>query len=271
MKILSLILILVYITEAKDIIRFAPLPMESASKTLEIFTPFVKYLEKKSGKKIKYVYRSTNIDVMNGLKSGEIDIAYFGPLPYAKIKQEFKDTIPIAQYLEKNGKKTYTCTVFKRKGDKISLNNMKNTKIALTHKYSTCGYAFVYDVLSEHNSNIDNNNFKYIGSHYEAIAEVLTGDFEIGGVKTSIFNKHKHLDIESIAISKPNPGLMIVANGSTLSKKEIKEIKNIILSITKDDKKSWNSKIKKDAIDPDIKLLEDYAKRIKNIKLKDDK
>lgn len=271
MRFVFLLIFLEVFIFAKDSIRFSPLPMESASKTLQIFTPFVKYLEEKSGKEFKYIYKSRNIDVMEGLKNGEIDIAYFGPLPFVKLKEEYPHVIPIAQYLEPEGKKTYTCTFFKRKGDNINFKNIKNKKAALTHKYSTCGYAFMYELLQEQGIESSNMEFKYIGSHYNAIVEVIMGDYDVGGVKTSIFNKFKDHGIEAIGISKPNPGLMVVANGDTLSTKEIEKFKQIILSIDKEEKKNWYKKIKKETIDPDLELLKEYKERIKKIELKDEK
>ena len=270
MKKILLLLFINVLLFSRDIIYFAPLPMENASKTLEIFTPLVNYIESKTGKNIKMIYKGSNKEVMEGLKDGSIDIAYFGPLPYARLSTQFKDVVPIVQYLENNGKETYTCTLFKRKGEALNLKNIVDKQFALTHKYSTCGYAFVYELLRENKSDIDDNYFKYIGSHYNAVFEVITGDYDIGAVKTSIFNKYKHLNIESIAAGKPNPGLMIVANGSTLNKKEIVNLQNIILNITSDEKKEWDPKIKRDVIRPNLELLNQYKQRIKDIKLKDD-
>ena len=161
---------------AKDVIRFSPLPMESASKTLEIFKPFIEYLEKKSGKKVKLVYRATNLEIIKGLKNKEIDLAHFGPLPYVILTKEYKDIVPIAQFLEQNGKNSYTCTLFKRKDAKIDLHKIQNKKFALTHKYSTCGYVFVENMLKKYDSSLTHNEFKYLGSNYTVIADVVNGD-----------------------------------------------------------------------------------------------
>lgn len=269
-KIFFILLNLSYLVNARDVIRFSPLPMESASKTLEIFTPFMDYLERKSGKKVKLVYLTKNEDIMKGLQNGTIDIAHFGPLPYAELTKTYTKIIPIIQFLEKNGKNTYTCTLFKRKGLKIDLNNIKNKKFALTHKYSTCGYAFVETILNQHHNSLENNKFKYVGSHYFAITDVASGNFDIGGVKTSIFNKLKYLNIEKIEEGRANPALMLVANTATLTPSEIETIKKIILSATKKDKKNWNSKINKIAVDPNINNLLQYKERIKNIVLQDE-
>lgn len=253
-----------------DTIRFSPLPMESAAKTLEIFTPFIDYLEKESGKKVKLVYRTNNEDIMKGLINNEIDIAHFGPLPYAEITKTYKKLVPIIQFLEEDGKDYYTCTLFKKKGTDIDLQQIRNKRFALTHKYSTCGYAFIEPILNKHNSSLNNNHFKYIGSHYYVITDVLTGDYDIGGVKTSIFNKLHYLDIEKIEEGEENPALMIVANTATLTNKEIEEIKAILLSSSKKDIKNWDKKINKIAVDPNINHLLKYKQRVKNIVLQDD-
>ena len=199
---------------AQDIIRFSPLPMESASKTLEIFKPFIEYLEKKSGKKVELVYRATNSEIIEGLKHKTIDLAHFGPLPYVMLTKEYQDIVPIAQFLEKDGKNSYTCTMFKRKGAILDLNKIQHKKFALTHKYSTCGYVFIENMLNKYDSSLVNNEFKYLGSHYTAIADVVTGDYDIGGVKTSIYDKFQYLDVEAIGVGEENPSLMLVANSA---------------------------------------------------------
>lgn len=253
-----------------DTIRFSPLPMESAAKTLEIFTPFIDYLEKKSGKKVELVYRTNNEDIITGLINKQIDLAHFGPLPYAEITKTYKKLVPIIQFLEEDGKDHYTCTLFKKKGTSIDLQKIRDKRFALTHKYSTCGYAFIEPILNKYNSSLKNNHFKYIGSHYYAITDVLTGDYDIGGVKTSIFNKLNYLDIEKIEEGEENPALMIVANSATLSTKEIEKIKEVLLSSTKKDRKNWDKKINKIAIEPNINHLLKYKQRVQNIVLQDD-
>ena len=255
---------------AQDIIRFSPLPMESASKTLEIFKPFIEYLEKKSGKKVKLVYRATNLEIIKGLKNKEIDLAHFGPLPYVILTKEYKDIVPIAQFLEKNGKNSYTCTLFKRKGAKIDLHKIQNKKFALTHKYSTCGYVFVENILKNYESTLDNNQFKYLGSHYTAIADIVTGDYDIGGVKTSIYDKFKYLDVEAIGIGEENPSLMLVANSGTLTKEEISKLQTIITTASKKDRMDWDVKINSAAKIPDIQALMEYKQRVENIEIKDE-
>ncbi len=265
-----LILIFIMPIFAGDTIRFAPLPMENASTTLKIFAPFITFLEKKSGKKVEVIYRAKNSEIMDGLKNNEIDIAHFGALPYVKLSKEFNSIVPIVQFMEKNGSDIYTCTMFKRKDQSIDLKNIKNKKFALPQKYSTCGYAFAQNILKKHNNTLDKNRFNYLGSHYDTIFEVTTGDFDIGTAKTSIFNKFSHLDLESIEISQPNPCLMIVANKSTLTQSEIKHIKDIILSSTKEDRKNWDSKINRIATEPNVKLLNQYKNRIKDIRLKNE-
>jgi phosphonate transport system substrate-binding protein len=187
------------------------------------------------------------------------------------LTKEYKNIIPIVQFLEKDGQNSYTCTLFKRKGAKIDLQKIQHKKFALTHKYSTCGYVFVEDILKKYDSSLTNNDFKYLGSHYTAIADVVIGDFDIGGVKTSIFDKFSYLDVEAIDIGEQNPSLMLVANTNTLTKEDISQLQNIIISATKRDKKDWDIKINSIAKIPDIKALEEYKQRIENIEIEDER
>lgn len=269
-KTIILLLIFQTLLFSTQTIRFSPLPMENASKTLEIFTPLIDYLEKKSGKKVELVYRTKNEDIISGLINGEIDIAHFGPLPYAKITKKYSKIQPIVQFLESDGSNKYTCTLFKRKGTSIDLKTIRNKQFALTHKYSTCGFAFAQEILKPLGNSLENNNFKYLGSHYNTITDVALGEYDLGTAKTSIFKKLNYLDVQAIATSSSYPALMLIANTGTLSKDTILKIKNIFLNISKNDTKNWDSKIKKIAVSPDIEHLEQYKQNNKDIELKDE-
>lgn len=252
-----------------DTLRFTPLPMESLTKTLEIFAPFISFLEKKSGKKVEIVYKTKNEDIINGIKNGQIDIAHFGPLPYAEAIKTFSGIIPIVQFLEKDGADFYTCTLFKRKDVDLNLPDTKNRDFALTHKFSTCGYIFVEDAMKKYANTLDENHFQYMGSHYSVITSVVNGDFDAGGVKTSIFEQFSYLDIEPLFVGEPNPLLMLIANTATLSRQEIENIKTWILHADKAEKKSWDVKINQ-PIEADLKALNAYAKKISAIPIKDE-
>lgn len=264
-----ILLFLCGILNANDTLRFTPLPMESLTKTLEIFAPFIAFLEQKSGKKVEIVYKTKNEDIIDGIKKGQIDIAHFGPLPYAQAIQTFSGVIPIIQFLEKDGSHSYTCTLFKRKDVELSLSNATQRDFALTHKFSTCGYIFVEDGMKKHANSLDNNHFQYMGSHYSVITSVVNGDFDAGGVKTSIFEQFAYLDIEPLFVGEPNPLLMLVANAATLSRQEIEKIKTWILHAKESEKKTWDPKINQ-PVEADLKALNNYAKKISTIPIKDE-
>ena len=271
MKIIVSLVIAVILSFASDTIRFAPLPMENALKTLKIFLPMTKYLEKGLGKKIEIVYKGSNEEVVDGMIDKSIDIAYFGPLPYVDLTKRYKYSTPIVQFLGKGGKETYTCTMFIRDEENKSIKDIDNQKFALTQKYSTCGYAFAQKILNDKGLSMDNNSFKYIGSHYDTIIEVLSGSYDIGTAKTSIFNKFKHLGVKSISVSLPNPGLILIANSATISKADIETIKNLMLNATDEERRNWGEKIRNKSIVPNLKLFDEYKNRVKDIVLKDEK
>lgn len=256
---------------AEDKIRFAPLPMENAAKTLEIFSPLLNYLKKNLNKKIEVIYKGTNQEIVEGLIDNTIDIAYLGPLPYIDLKKKSKNAKAIIQFLEKSNKETYTCTMFTRNEDSADLSSIKNKKFAMPQKYSTCGYVFAQEILKENGLSLDHNRFEYAGSHYNCIVEVLSGDYDIGTAKTTIFEKFKYLGLKPIAISKPNPGLVLVANYATLNQKTIIAIQKLLLEATDKERSKWGNKIKNKSIVPNEALFKEYAKRVDGIVPKDEK
>lgn len=121
----------------------------------------------------------------------------------------------------------------------IKSENIK--KVALTQPLSTCGYLAVNSLL---NNKLQDYKYKYLGKHDEVALSIIKGEYDIGGVKTSIVKDYYHLGLEEISRTDNLPGFTLVGNSKTLSKNELNELQNILLNINKQEYSTWGKEIK---------------------------
>lgn len=256
-------------------IRFAPLPMENYQITLNQYKDFISFLKKQIKTDVNIVYEASYSEIINNFINGKVDIMVVGPATYIDLTSKYKFAKPIAQTIDKDGLDTYTCSIFCLNDKNINLSNLKDTNIALTQAKSTCGYPFTNYILNKNSSSISNNNYKYTGSHSDAILSVLLGESELGSAYTRVVKEYLDLGIKPIQTSKKLPNFILMANTKTLSKESIQQIYNALkklnpknkknlLSITKD----WNHSFKHGLILVDDKKQKQIEETIKDSGIK---
>lgn len=271
---LKLVMIVVFASlmslNAKEI-RFAPLPKEKVEILKRDYAPFLRWLSEKTGDNYTLVMSADYEDLISKIKKGEVDIAYLGPLPFAKVRTKTDLVLPIVKFLDKDGNAGYTCSVIVRKESRLtSVSQLSNKKISLPQKLSTCGYYTARIIFDENKMELNNNNYSFDGNHVNVAFNVLVGDKEAGILQTSFFNKYEYLGLKKIYESKSYPGFMLAVNKRNLSDKKIEQIKQAILSIDpinnkKDAQitKNWGENIKYGA----TKTSEnEYAEIVQNYK-----
>ena len=241
---------------AKDVLVFAPLPMVDRTKVYNTFYPMIQLLEKKLNKKIEIFYSGDYEQILDEFKKSKIDIAYLGPLPYVKLKESYESVYPMVHFKDQTGSSLYTCSFVR------FLNNTKIERIALTQPLSTCGYLSVNNLL---NNKLENYKYKYLGKHDEVALSILRGDFDAGGLKTSVAKEYFHLGLEEISQTPNLPGFALVGNSNNLSLEYLEEIKKSLLEIEKETYSKWDKDIKygvEPASDADY---ENLRKMMKNV------
>lgn len=224
--------------QEKKVINFAPLPTKNSLLNIKEFLPVVKYIKNKLSLDVNYIYKKDYQDILDGFKNGTIDIAYLGPLPFVSLKKKYPYVEPIVAFKQSNGSSKYRCVIAKFKNDKFDKN--KQIKVALTQPLSTCGYLMTNILLRDKfNIELKDQKYKYTMSHTNALISVVKGEFLLAGAKESIAKKYRSLGMEIIAQSELLPGFSLVVNTKTLSKKQIKQIQDVLLSVSQERYKSW--------------------------------
>jgi phosphonate transport system substrate-binding protein len=212
-------------------INFAPLPMVKSQKLLEQYTPMLEYLENRLDIKFNIVYVSNYDDILKKLGDHQIDLAFLGPLPYVEATSRYPYIKPLVRFLDARGADHYTCTLFKLHNRVFDLRSIKHKNFALTQKYSTCGFLATQNILHEHNNSLDNNLYSFLGSHTNAILEVVLGNSDMGSAKSSIVEQYSHFGLEVIAKSQPFPSFLLVYQDQRISKATIDKIQKALLAL----------------------------------------
>lgn len=236
-------------------VRFGPLPMHSESYIRLEFYPFIKYLESVLKRPVQFAYRHSNKDILDGLMSDEIDLAFLGPLPFALASKQDPDILPLLQFLNADGSVGYTCSIGVFAQDHLQLSDLKNRRVALTRPYSTCGFLMTERLLNQQGSSLSDNQFQYLGSHPNSALGVIDGQFAACGIKTSIGKQFHHLGLDLITESDVVPSFVLVANRRLLTKAEIRAVQASLLALKPlendqdaETTKNWSPLIKHGAI-----------------------
>lgn len=273
LRLLSAFIFLYSAVFAVETINFAPLPKEKVETLEKNYKPFLAWLSSKTNYKFNLVMSVDYKDLIQKISSGEIDMAYIGPLPYAVIKQDVDFVVPIVKFLDKTGNPRYTCSLITNAStQKQKLSDFKNAKTSLTQKYSTCGYYNAKNAFDE--SGLKLGGYHFEGTHENVALKVVLGEAEIGSLQTSYYDKYKYLGLRKIYESEPLPGFALIANSKKLSKKTISEIQKAMTELkplkNSNDAKisaNWSENIKYGC---EVALESDYeqiVKKLKNMKL----
>ena len=222
-----------------ETLTFAPLPMESKEAAIGHWRPLLIDLEKAIGATIRLEYSDNYEDNLEKFKAGKIDLIHLGPLPYVALRKEFSAAQPIIHCNEKNGTATYTCAIIAPADAKLKLKDLKNKKIALTQALSTCGYLSTQGLMQAAGRSLEQNRYRYLGKHDEVALAIARGEFDAGGLKTSVGKSYAHMGLAVLAETPPLPGFALIANGNTLSGTRIQQIRDALLSASPEAKQGW--------------------------------
>ncbi len=213
-------------------LTFAPLPMEQKEKVLRQIAPMLHYLEKTTNDHFIIKYFDNYADILHDFQQNIIDLAFLGPLPYVQLRAQFPEAEPVVRFLNKQGQATYTCSLITGVESGVATAGaLKGKRIGLTQPHSTCGYLCTGQLLQQAGFNIEDTRFHYTGSHQEVALAVVRGEYDAGGIKTSIGKMYTHLGLRFLSETKPLPGFLLVANKKTVSGEQIESIRKSLLEL----------------------------------------
>lgn len=172
-----------------DTLKVALLPDENASELIKRNQPLKDYLESTLDKKVQLIVTTDYSSMIEAMRFGRIDLAYFGPLSYILAKSK-SDIEPFAAMIT-DGKPTYRSVLIANAESGVnSYADLKGRKMAYGDRASTSSHLIPKTVLVEAGLKADEDYQQhFVGSHDAVAVNVANGNADAGGLSEVIF-KH---------------------------------------------------------------------------------
>lgn len=171
-----------------DTLRVALLPDENANTIIKNNRDLQDYLEHRLNKKIQLVVTTDYSSMIEAMRRGRIELAYFGPLSYVLAKS--KADIEAFAALNKHGSTTYKSVVIANIASGINkIEDIKGKTVAFGDPASTSSHLIPKSILAAHGLKIDHKDFKevFLGAHDAVAINVQAGNAQAGGLSYPIF------------------------------------------------------------------------------------
>lgn len=168
-------------------IKVALLPDENASELIKRNQPLKDHLEKQLGKQVQLVVTTDYSSMIEAMRFGRIDLAYFGPLSYVLAKT--KSNIEPFAALVTDGKPTYRSVVIANVNAGVnSLQDVKGKKVAYGDRASTSSHLIPKTMFAQAGLNADRDYSQhFVGTHDSVAVNVANGNADAGGLSEKIW------------------------------------------------------------------------------------
>ncbi len=194
-----------------DVLRIAILPDENASELIKQNKKLQLYLENRLDKKIELVVTTDYSSMIEAMRFGRLELAYFGALSYVMAKQKAEIECFAAQM--KKGSIMYHGVIIANNDSNINtILDIKGKHMSYGDPASTSSHLIPRaHLLINADLDIDDYIPHYLGAHDAVAMNVQNGNSDAGGLSKKIF---EHLvergmisldKVKVIAVSDPFP------------------------------------------------------------------
>ena len=186
-----------------DVLKVALLPDENASELIKRNQPLKDYLENQLGKEVQLIVTTEYSSMIEAMRFGRIDVAYFGPLSYviARTKSEIE---PFAAMVE-GGKPTYRSVLIASEKSGINaVGDIRGKKVVFGDPASTSSHLIPKAMLEDAGLEVDRDyQQNFVGAHDAVAANVANGNADAGGLSEVIWNRlveRKLIDVSKVKV-----------------------------------------------------------------------
>ncbi|MFD0987938.1 phosphate/phosphite/phosphonate ABC transporter substrate-binding protein [Methyloligella solikamskensis] len=194
-----------------DTLKVALLPDENAATIIKNNEPLKTYLEDRLDKNIELVVTTDYSSMIEAMRFGRLDLAYFGPLSYTLAKS--KSDIEAFAAFEKDGETTYHSVLIGNKEAGVtSIADVEGKDMAYGDTASTSSHLIPKSILMKAGLKADENYKEHFTGSHDAVAmAVQNGHAQAGGLSQPIFKSLVDRGLVSkdkvvvLEVSKPFP------------------------------------------------------------------
>ncbi|ODU49455.1 MAG: phosphate ABC transporter substrate-binding protein [Thiobacillus sp. SCN 63-374] len=192
-------------------LKVALLPDENAATIIKNNQGLKDYLEAQLGKNVELIVTTDYSSMIEAMRHGRIDLAYFGPLSYVLARQ--KSEIEPFVALKTKGSTTYQSVLIANSASGVNaIGDIKGKEMAYGDKASTSSHLIPKSVLAEKDL-VAGRDYQehFVGSHDAVALAVQNGHAQAGGLSRPIFEslvERKMVSLDKVKVleySKPFP------------------------------------------------------------------
>ena len=216
--------------------RFSVIRHEKTAQLAKGYEPFLSYLSERTGFIFRFTYTDTHQDLIEQMAQGHIAVGYMGSQPYVALKARCPDAEPAAIFLDEAGHSNYRCSLaVKTESPIAAVSQVSDQRLALTQRFSTCGWLSPQNVLQKAGSKIEANRFRFAGTHVDAVMALMLGEADVAAARSDIVDRYRHMGIRHLHQNGPYPNFVIVFNTRQIPKAHRKAIKKALLELKAED------------------------------------
>ena len=203
-------------------LRVALLPDENAATLIQNAQPLKTYLEKTLNKKIEIIVTTDYSSMIEAMRFGRIEIAYFGPFSYVLAKSRAPDIEPFAVGLER-GAPTYNSILIATAGGPVkTLADVRGKPFGFGDQASTSSHLAPRAYLLKKAGLDAGKDYTpvHLGTHDAVARAVQAGQVPAGALSKAIYDTlidRKTIDpskVVQLDISEAIPNYPIVMQGN---------------------------------------------------------
>ncbi len=203
----------------------------------EKYQPFADYLTEKTPYTFALHIRQNYLEIIEGLKTGLVQVAVLGGRTYIKAKREAA-ILPLLSTLNKNGQPLSQGVFIARKDNPLinALEDIRGTRFAFASRHSTSGGLMPIFWLSSQSKIFlsDLKTYTHLKYHDSVVREVLRGNYDAGAVLDTIAWQYKDAGLKFIGKTDPFPGFVLVVRVD-LPDAVVETIQETLLALHYDD------------------------------------
>jgi phosphonate transport system substrate-binding protein len=202
-------------------LTFAVVPAENASGVTERWTPFVAYLSKELGVKVNLRIANDYAAVIEGQRSGNIQIASYGSASFARARLTGVKTDAFANDINHDGSTGYYSMFFVRSSSPYkSIDELKGKNLGLVDPNSTSGNnvpRFELDKMGISDADTYFGKVVFTGSHENALLALAQGTVDVAANQWTS-------DDDSTLAQMLHKGMLKNADGTAMKKEDFRII-----------------------------------------------
>lgn len=201
-------------------------PYKSASELYVAFTPLAEHLSRSINTKVELLIAKDYDSHIKHIITKKNGIAYLGPASYIKLVKLYGKP-PILARLEINGKPTFEGKVFVRNDSAItSLHDLHGKRFAFGDQNSTMSHLVPRYMMLKAGITVDKlAEYAFLGNHTNVALSVLSGHYDAGAVKETVFFKYQSRGLRELATTPALSEHLFIASDN-LSPQLIEHLRN---------------------------------------------